>query len=140
MKETAIVLVIEIVVVALSHSVQETAEKDSKRAEIIWLAVILSILLTLLGVQDTFCRHAICSNRLHHSSILPSVACSQTLMDWGWKLIKGIYRKEGEQMNTIWSIIGAVFLLLLSLLGIQTKRVGKQKEEGKAAKSGYCKG
>ena len=39
-------------------------------------------------------------------------------------------------MNTIWSIIGAVFLLLLSLLGIQTKRVGKQKKEKvKAAKS-----
>ncbi len=34
-------------------------------------------------------------------------------------------------MNTIWSIIGAVFLLLLSLLGIQTKRVGKHKEKVK---------
>ena len=43
-------------------------------------------------------------------------------------------------MNTIWSIIGAVFLLLLSLLGIQTKRVRARKGEGKAAKSGYCKG
>ena len=37
-------------------------------------------------------------------------------------------------MNTIWSIIGAVFLLLLSLLGIQTKRVGKQKDKVKEQK------
>ena len=43
-------------------------------------------------------------------------------------------------MNTIWSIIGAVFLLLLSLLGIQTKRVREAKEEGQGAKARYCKG
>ena len=42
-------------------------------------------------------------------------------------------------MNTIWSIIGAVFLLLLSLLGIQTKRVREAKGEGKAAKADTAK-
>ena len=42
-------------------------------------------------------------------------------------------------MNTIWSIIGAVFLLLLSLLGIQTKRVGKQKEKVKEQKQETAK-
>ena len=42
-------------------------------------------------------------------------------------------------MNTIWSIIGAVFLLLLSLLGIQTKRVGKQKEKVKQQKADTAK-
>ena len=34
-------------------------------------------------------------------------------------------------MNTIWPIIGAVFLLLLSLLGIQTKRVTKANDKVK---------
>ena len=42
-------------------------------------------------------------------------------------------------MNTIWSIIGAVFLLMLSLLGIQTKRVGKQKEKVKEQKQETAK-
>jgi len=38
-------------------------------------------------------------------------------------------------MNTLWSIVGAVVLLLLSMLGIQTKRVGKQKEKTKQAEA-----
>ena len=42
-------------------------------------------------------------------------------------------------MNPIWSIIGADFLLLLSLLGIQTKRVGKQKEKVKEQKQETAK-
>ena len=42
-------------------------------------------------------------------------------------------------MNTLWSIIGAVFLLMLSLLGIQTKRVGKQKEKVKEQKQETAK-
>ena len=42
-------------------------------------------------------------------------------------------------MNTLWSIIGAVFLLMLSLLGIQTKRVGKQKEKVKQQKADTAK-
>ena len=46
MKETAIVLVIEIVVVAL-FDYKKQLRKTAKRAEIIWLAVILSTLLTI---------------------------------------------------------------------------------------------
>ena len=48
MKETAIVLVIEIVVVALSLTAyKKQLKKTAGRAEIIWLAIILSTILTI---------------------------------------------------------------------------------------------
>ena len=137
MKETAIVLVIEIVVVALSLTAyKKTIKKDSKKSRD-HLACGDPVYTPhyLPGIWYTFCRHAICSNRLHHSSILPSVARISGDHGLGLEANKRIYRKEGQQMNTIWSIIGAVFLLLLSLLGIQTKRVGKQKEKVKQQKA-----
>ncbi len=96
MKETAIVLVIEIVVVALSLTAyKKQLRKTAKRAEIIWLAVILSTLLTIsLGYGIPFVGMPFAVIAYIIAVFFLQWLVSQTVMDWGWKLIKEFIEKK----------------------------------------------
>ena len=96
MKETAIVLVIEIVVVALSLTAyKKQLRKTAKRAEIVWLAVILSTILTIsLGYGIPFVGMPFAVIAYTTTVFFLQWLVSQTVMDWGWKLIKGFIEKK----------------------------------------------
>ncbi len=96
MKETAIVLVIEIVVVALSLTAyKKQLRKTAKRAEIIWLAVILSTLLTIsLGYGIPFVGMPFAVIAYIIAVFFLQWLVSQTVMDWGWKLIKEFIERK----------------------------------------------
>ncbi len=96
MKETAIVLVIEIVVVALSLTAyKKQLRKTAKRAEIVWLAVILSTLLTLsLGYGIPFVGMPFAVIAYIIAVFFLQWLVSQTVMDWGWKLIKEFIERK----------------------------------------------
>jgi len=96
MKETAIVLVIEIVVVALSLTAyKKQLRKTAKRAEIIWLAVILSTILTIsLGYGIPFVGMPFAVIAYIIAVFFLQWLVSQTVMDWGWKLIKGFIERK----------------------------------------------
>ncbi|HKM08133.1 MAG TPA: hypothetical protein VJ869_14305 [Sphaerochaeta sp.] len=96
MKETAIVLVIEIVVVALSLTAyKKQLRKTAKRAEIIWLAVILSTLLTIsLGYGIPFVGMPFAVIAYIIAVFFLQWLVSQAIMDWGWKLIKGFIERK----------------------------------------------
>ena len=96
MKETAIVLVIEIVVVALSLTAyKKQLRKTAKRTEIIWLAVILSTLLTIsLGYGIPFVGMPFAVIAYIIAVFFLQWLVSQTVMDWGWKLIKGFIERK----------------------------------------------
>ena len=94
MKETAIVLVIEIVVVAVSQ-LQKQLRKTAKRAEIIWLAVILSTLLTIsLGYGIPFVGMPFAVIAYIIAVFFLQWLVSQAIMDWGWKLIKEFIERK----------------------------------------------
>ncbi len=96
MKETAIVLVIEIVVVALSLTAyKKQLRKTAKRAEIIWLAVILSTILTIsLGYGIPFVGMPFAVIAYIIAVFFLQWLVSQTVMDWGWKLIKEFIERK----------------------------------------------
>ncbi len=96
MKETAIVLVIEIVVVALSLTAyKKQLRKTAKRSEIVWLAVILSTLLTLsLGYGIPFVGMPFAVIAYIIAVFFLQWLVSQTVMDWGWKLIKEFIERK----------------------------------------------
>ena len=96
MKETAIVLVIEIVIVALSLTAyKKQLRKTAKRAEIIWLAVILSTLLTIsLGYGIPFVGMPFAVIAYIIAVFFLQWLVSQAIMDWGWKLIKGFIERK----------------------------------------------
>ena len=96
MKETAIVLVIEIVIVALSLTAyKKQLRKTAKRAEIIWLAVILSTLLTIsLGYGIPYVGMPFAVIAYIIAVFFLQFLVSQTVMDWGWKLIKEFIEKK----------------------------------------------
>ena len=96
MKETAIVLVIEIVVVALSLTAyKKQLRKTAKRTEIIWLAVILSTLLTIsLGYGIPFVGMPFAVIAYIIAVFFLQWLVSQTVMDWGWKLIKEFIERK----------------------------------------------
>ena len=96
MKETAIVLVIEIVVVALSLTAyKKQLRKTAKRAEIVWLAVILSTLLTIsLGHGIPFVGMPFAVIAYIIAVFFLQWLVSQTVMDWGWKLIKEFIERK----------------------------------------------
>ena len=96
MKETAIVLVIEIVVVALSLTAyKKQLRKTAKRAEIVWLAVILSTLLTIsLGYGIPFVGMPFAIPAYIIAVFFLQWLVSQAIMDWGWKLIKEFIEKK----------------------------------------------
>ncbi len=96
MKETAIVLVIEIVVVALSLTAyKKQLKKTAGRAEIIWLAIILSTLLTLsLGYGIPFVGMPFAVIAYIIAVFFLQWLVSQAIMDWGWKLIKGFIERK----------------------------------------------
>lgn len=96
MKETAIVLVIEIVVVALSLTAyKKQLRKTAKRAEIIWLAVILSTLLTIsLGYGIPFVGMPFAVIAYIIAVFFLQWLVSQAIMDWGWKLIKEFIERK----------------------------------------------
>ena len=96
MKETAIVLVIEIVVVALSLTAyKKQLRKTAKRAEIIWLAVILSTLLTLsLGYGIPFVGMPFAVIAYIITVFFLQWLVSQMVMDWGWNLIKEFIERK----------------------------------------------
>ena len=96
MKETAIVLVIEIVVVALSLTAyKKQLRKTAKRAEIVWLAVILSTLLTIsLGYGIPFVGMPFAVIAYIIAVFFLQWLVSQTVMDWGWKLIKEFIERK----------------------------------------------
>lgn len=96
MKETAIVLVIEIVVVALSLTAyKKQLRKTAKRAEIIWLAVILSTILTIsLGYGIPFVGMPFAVVAYIITVFFLQWLVSQTVMDWVWKIIKGFIERK----------------------------------------------
>ena len=96
MKETAIVLVIEIVVVALSLTAyKKQLRKTAKRAEIIWLAVILSTILTIsLGYGIPFVGMPFAVIAYIIAVFFLQWLVSQAIMDWGWKLIKEFIERK----------------------------------------------
>lgn len=96
MKETAIVLVIEIVIVALSLTAyKKQLRKTAKRAEIIWLAVILSTILTIsLGYGIPFVGMPFAVIAYIIVVFFLQWLVSQTVMDWGWKLIKEFIERK----------------------------------------------
>ncbi len=96
MKETAIVLVIEIVVVALSLTAyKKQLRKTAKRVEIIWLAVILSTILTIsLGYGIPFVGMPFAVIAYIIAVFFLQWLVSQTVMDWGWKLIKEFIERK----------------------------------------------
>ena len=96
MKETAIVLVIEIVVVALSLTAyKKQLRKTAKRAEIIWFAVILSTILTIsLGYGIPFVGMPFAVVAYIITVFFLQWLVSQTVMDWAWKLIKGFIERK----------------------------------------------
>ena len=96
MKETAIVLVIEIVVVALSLTAyKKQLRKTAKRAEIVWLAVILSTILTIsLGYGIPFVGMPFAVIAYIIAVFFLQWLVSQTVMDWGWKLIKEFIERK----------------------------------------------
>ena len=96
MKETAIVLLIEIVVVALSLTAyKKQLRKTAKRSEIIWLAVILSTILTIsLGYGIPFVGMPFSIPAYIIAVFFLQWLVSQTVMDWGWKLIKGFIERK----------------------------------------------
>ena len=96
MKETAIVLVIEIVVVALSLTAyKKQLRKTAKRAEIVWLAVILSTLLTIsLGYGIPFVGMPFAVIAYIIAVFFLQWLVSQAIMDWGWKLIKEFIERK----------------------------------------------
>jgi len=96
MKETAIVLVIEIVIVALSLTAyKKQLRKTAKRAEIIWLAVILSTLLTIsLGYGIPFVGMPFAVIAYIIAVFFLQWLVSQAIMDWGWKLIKEFIERK----------------------------------------------
>ena len=96
MKETAIVLVIEIVVVALSLTAyKKQLRKTAKRAEIIWLAVILSTILTIsLGYGIPFVGMPFAVIAYIIAVFFLQWLVSQTVMDWGWNIIKTLIEKK----------------------------------------------
>ena len=93
MKETAIVLVIEIVVVALSLTAQETAEKDSKKKGRDYM-VILSTLTISLGYGIPFVGMPFAVIAYIIAVFFLQWLVSQTVMDWGWKLIKEFIERK----------------------------------------------
>lgn len=96
MKETAIVLVIEIVVVALSLTAyKKQLKKTAGRAEIIWLAIILSTILTIsLGFGIPFVGMPFAVVAYIITVFFLQWLVSQTVMDWGWKLIKEFIERK----------------------------------------------
>ena len=96
MKETAIVLVIEIVIVALSLTAyKKQLRKTAKRAEIIWLAVILSTILTIsLGYGIPFVGMPFAVIAYIIAVFFLQWLVSQAIMDWGWKLIKEFIERK----------------------------------------------
>ena len=96
MKETAIVLVIEIVVVALSLTAyKKQLKKTAGRAEIIWLAIILSTILTIsLGFGIPFVGMPFAVVAYIITVFFLQWLVSQTVMDWGWKLIKRFIERK----------------------------------------------
>ena len=96
MKETAIVLVIEIVIVALSLTAyKKQLRKTAKRVEIIWLAIILSTILTIsLGFGIPFVGMPFAVVAYIITVFFLQWLVSQTVMDWGWKLIKGFIERK----------------------------------------------
>ncbi len=96
MKETAIVLVIEIVVVALSLTAyKKQLRKTAKRAEIVWLAVILSTLLTIsLGYGIPFVGMPFAIPAYIIAVFFLQWLVSQAIMDWGWNLIKEFIERK----------------------------------------------
>lgn len=96
MKETAIVLVIEIVVVALSLTAyKKQLKKTAGRAEIIWLAIILSTILTIsLGFGIPFVGMPFALVAYIITVFFLQWLVSQTVMDWGWKLIKEFIERK----------------------------------------------
>ena len=96
MKETAIVLLIEIVVVALSLTAyKKQLRKTAKRSEIIWLAVILSTLLTIsLGYGIPFVGMPFAVIAYIITVFFLQWLVSQMVMDWGWNLIKEFIERK----------------------------------------------
>lgn len=96
MKETAIVLVIEIVVVALSLTAyKKQLKKTAGRAEIIWLAIILSTILTIsLGFGIPFVGMPFAVVAYIITVFFLQWLVSQTVMDWGWKVIKEFIERK----------------------------------------------
>lgn len=96
MKETAIVLVIEIVVVALSLTAyKKQLKKTAGRAEIIWLAIILSTILTIsLGFGIPFVGMPFAVVAYIITVFFLQWLVSQMVMDWGWKLIKEFIERK----------------------------------------------
>ena len=99
MKETAIVLIIEIVVVALSLTAyKKQLKKTAGRAEIIWLAIILSTILTIsLGFGIPFVGMPFAVVAYIITVFFLQWLVSQTVMDWGWKLIKGFIERKASK-------------------------------------------
>ena len=96
MKETAIVLLIEIVVVALSLTAyKKQLRKTAKRSEIIWLAVILSTILTIsLGYGIPFVGMPFAVIAYIITVFFLQWLVSQMVMDWGWNLIKEFIERK----------------------------------------------
>jgi len=96
MKETAIVLVIEIVIVALSLTAyKKQLRKTATRKEIVWLAVILSTILTIsLGYGIPFVGMPFAVIAYIIAVFFLQWLVSQTVMDWGWNLIKGFIERK----------------------------------------------
>ena len=99
MKETAIVLVIEIVVVALSLTAyKKQLRKTAKRAEIVWLAIILSTILTIsLGFGIPFVGMPFAVVAYIITVFFLQWLISQTVMDWAWMQIKGLLERKANK-------------------------------------------
>jgi len=99
MKETAIVLVIEIVIVALSLTAyKKQLRKTAKRVEIIWLAIILSTILTIsLGFGIPFVGMPFAVVAYIITVFFLQWLVSQTVMDWAWKLVKSLLERKANK-------------------------------------------
>ena len=99
MKETAIVLGIEIVVVALSLTAyKKQLKKTAGRAEIIWLAIILSTILTIsLGFGIPFVGMPFAVIAYIITVFFLQWLISQTVMDWAWMQIKGLLERKANK-------------------------------------------
>ncbi len=96
MKETGLLLLALIVVVALSVTAyKKHLNKDASRKGIIWLAVALSVILTTslaFGIQFVGMPWALPAYII--SVFFLQWLVSQKVMDWGWGIIKGWVEKK----------------------------------------------